>query len=168
MRLIDFSLAARPPVLTAATAARRQLLAPWRPAATAAYMAAFTHGNFDAFRFSRAELDGVAPIDPADLEQIAERFYRTGLVLLADVLPCELLDTLKPRLEEDVLRQLLVGEWLDIPTSDTTLSNPDTPPLTHPGHCASDSERSFGPYRHSSLRALSQLSDFHRRRHLTH
>ena len=97
---------------------------------------AFRHGNFDAFRFSAAECDGTESIEAEQLAAIAQTFYETGLVLLADVLPCEVLDMLKPRLEEDTLRQLLAGEWPDIPTSDTTLSNPNTPPRTHPGHCA--------------------------------
>jgi hypothetical protein len=61
-------------------------------------MAAFAHGGFDAFRFTAAQLAGAAPLTPAALSLIEQKFYEKGLVLLADVFPHEALDALKPQL----------------------------------------------------------------------
>lgn len=67
-------------------------------------MAPLVHGEPNAFRFSSADECG---IQPSKMAAIRSCFEQHGLVLLQDVISTTVLGSLVPRLEEDVLRQLL-------------------------------------------------------------
>ena len=66
---------------------------------------AFVRGGANAFTFDDHER-GTGAIAPAKLAGIDACFLESGLVLLQDVIPTEVLGRLVPRLEEDVLRQV--------------------------------------------------------------
>jgi hypothetical protein len=71
-------------------------------------MSASEYGRANEFTFSAAECaDGI--ITPNKLSEIEKRFREHGLVLLKEVIPRDILSSIRPRLEEDLLRQL-IGE----------------------------------------------------------
>ena len=76
---------------------------------------AFEPGGPNTFAFTEAELKSGA-IEATKMAAIAAEFRLSGLVLLRDVIPTPLLAAVEPRLEEDLLRQLLqpdeqAGGW---------------------------------------------------------
>ena len=66
---------------------------------------AFVRGGANVFTFDDHER-GTGVISSAKLAGIDACFRESGLVLLQDVIPTEVLGRLVPRLEEDVLRQV--------------------------------------------------------------
>lgn len=81
---------------------------------------AFVPGGSNTFSFSESELR-TGKVSESKLMAIEKEFQATGLVLLVDVIPKHLLAALVPRVEEDLLRQLISpqGEvtWeVDMPT----------------------------------------------------
>ena len=67
---------------------------------------AFEPGGANTFAFSEEEL-GTGNVSTSKLAAIEAEFSATGLVLLADVIPPHKLAALVPRVEEDLLRQLI-------------------------------------------------------------
>eukprot|EP01046_Picozoa_sp_COSAG06_P010515 COSAG06_NODE_575_length_14056_cov_25.763345_10_plen_500_part_00 len=67
---------------------------------------AFPSGSPDAFSFTPSELRS-GDIEHCKLSALAEAFRTSGLVLLRDVIPADTLAAVEPRLDEDLLRQLL-------------------------------------------------------------
>jgi hypothetical protein len=67
---------------------------------------AFVGGGANTFTFSEAELS-TGCISQSKLAAIEAEFLATGLVLLVDVIPKHKLAALVPRVEEDLLRQLI-------------------------------------------------------------